>query len=297
MKRKVDALLRLIRYREFIWFVIVTTLLGAGAANGDWGWRLAGILVANWLAVAFAFMINDVEDAPEDALDPAKVKRNPVSAADLSARAARIASFSAALLAVFTYALIGFWPFITGISCLILGFLYSWRRVRLKTIPFIDMLAHCLMLAGLQFLAAYFTFEPSDPGRWLFPFLFITAISLYGELFNELRDLEGDRNAGITHTATLLGARATHWLMLGILAAGVGSALAMVFLVRLFPTWVLLLLVVLAGFLILPALLRVRRSMTSIELQQSFQKPLEVAGAVSLLAQFFGAWAITLLKF
>jgi hypothetical protein len=48
------------------------------------------------------------------------------------------------------------------------------------------------MLAGLQFLTAYFTFEPSPPERWIPPFLFIVCISLYGELFNELRDLEED---------------------------------------------------------------------------------------------------------
>lgn len=296
VRHKINSFLRLTRYREFLYFVIVTTLLGANTTNGFWGWRLAGVLVANWLAVAFAFMINDVEDAPEDALNPAKAKRNPVSASDLSPQSARIASFVIALLAALTYALLGFRPFSAGLICLVIGFFYSWRPVRLKTIPFLDMLSHCFMLAGLQFMAAYYTFEPKEPGRWLFPFLFIIAISLYGQLFNELRDLDEDIKAGLTHTASLLGARITFWLMMGIFSVGVGSALASIFVVRLIPGWVVLLLIFLAVIQIRPALFRIGQGQTAIELQQSFQKPLEIAAATALLIQFIGTWALKMLN-
>lgn len=295
MKRKLKGLVRLARCREYLWFVIITTLLGAKAANGHFGLNLMGVLVANWLAVGFAFMINDVEDAPDDALDPQKVKRNPVSAADLSPRAGWAASLVVAGLSALAYGLLGFWPFVVGSCCLVIGFLYSWRPVRLKNIAFLDMLSHCLMLAGLQFLAAYFTFEQTGPDRWLAPFLFIVAISLYGELFNELRDLEGDLKAGLTHTASLLGARITYWLMMAVFFAGIGSALVTVFVVRLIPAWVLLLLVALAAVLITPPLFKLRQNKSHLELQQSFQKPLEIAAALALLSEFIILWALPLL--
>ena len=59
-------------------------------------------------------MINDVEDAPDDALDPAKVKRNPVSAADLAARTGLLASVGVAIAAGLVCAALGIWPWLWG---------------------------------------------------------------------------------------------------------------------------------------------------------------------------------------
>src|SRR5258708_24481509 len=205
------------------------------------GWKLVGVVTANLLTVAFAFMINDVEDAPDDALDPAKVMRNPVSAADLSVRTGRLASIGVGLAAAGVYAFLGGWPLITGLSCLVIAYFYSWRRVRLKSRPIADLLSHGLMLAGLQFLSAYLTFEPVPFSRWIYPFMFVVGISLYGELFNELRDLKGDQEAGITHTANLIGYRAAYILMFALLLTGVGSAFVTVFVIHLIPLWVVLL--------------------------------------------------------
>jgi 4-hydroxybenzoate polyprenyltransferase len=219
----------LTRYKEYPFFVTITSLLAAAAAHGTLGWKLIGVLSANLLAVAFAFMINDVEDAPDDALDPAKVGRNPVSAADISARTGRLASFGVALAAGLVYAFLGLWPFITGLSCLVIAYLYSWRRVRLKSMPFADLASHCLILAGLQYLAAYFSFAPAPFSRWVYPFIFVVAFSLYGELFNELRDLKGDQEAGITHTANLIGQRAASWLMIGLGLTGIVSGVITIY--------------------------------------------------------------------
>ncbi|MCX7669881.1 MAG: UbiA family prenyltransferase, partial [Anaerolineae bacterium] len=194
------GVLRLTRYREYIWFVVVSTCLGTIAAYGAFGWKLAVVLLANELAVSFAFMINDVEDAADDALDAAKAQRNPVSAGLLSPGMAYGASFLAALLAVGLYAVLGRWPLLIGLSCLLLAFFYSWRPVRLKAMPLADLISHALMLAGLQFAAAYVTFSLTLGPRFFWPFVMAVAISMYGELFNELRDLEGDRRAGVMHT-------------------------------------------------------------------------------------------------
>jgi len=287
----VNGLVRLTRYKEYPFFVMVTSLLGVSAGNGFFGWKFVGVLAANTLAVAFAFMINDVEDAPDDALDPVKAERNPVSAADLSATTGRVASFGVALTAGILYSVLGLWPFVTGFSSLVIAYLYSWRRIRLKSMPFADLVSHCLMLAGFQFLSAYFTFEAAPLVRWLIPFIFILTISMYGELFQELRDLEVDRKAGVTHTTSLIGQRAAYWLMMGLFLIGVGSGLATIFIIRLLFTWSLLLLMIFAAILVVPALMRIRRHSSQLGMQQSFQKPIEIAAAFALVLQFVVPWA------
>jgi len=295
MKKQLGGILRLTRYREYLWFVIITTVLGAAVGRGAFGWRLIGVLVANWLAVGFAFMINDVQDAPDDALDPAKVSRNPVSCGDLSARLGTVASLVVATGAALLYAVLGVWPLVVGATCLILGYVYSWRCIRLKSVPVADLVSHGLMLAGLQFLAAYFTFGPGPAWRWMFPLTFIVAISLYGQLFNELRDFEGDVRAGVTHTASLLGRRVAHILMMTLLMIGVGSGAVTIFVLGLIPTWVLVIAVVLAAILLVRPLFKLRRHHSAVELQQPLQKPLEIGAAVAFAIWFVGPWVDSLL--
>lgn len=295
MRQQLNGARRLTRFREYVWFVLVTTLLGAAAGKGSFGVPLLIVVAANWLAVGFAFMINDVEDAPDDALDPAKHKRNPVSSGDLSPRYARFFSFGAAGLAALLYASLGWRPFLWGAACLVLAYIYSARWVRLKTIPGADLASHALMLAGLQFLTGYATFGGDPSWHWALPLAFVMSISVYGQLFNELRDLDGDRKAGVRHTASVLGLRTAHVLMMGCLAIGAMAGVLTVWVGHLIPGWVLLVMVGLAGLLSLPHLLNARRAQSAIQRQEPFQKPLEVAGAISLTAWFAGPSAVALL--
>jgi len=290
------ALIKLSRYKEYTFFVTVTTLLGIASAQGQIGWQFAGVWVANWLAVMFAFMINDVEDAADDALNPSKINRNPVSAGQISRRAATIASFVVAALSALIYYSLGYWPFILGTISLFLGFVYSWSKIRLKTMAFLDMASHCMMLAGLQFLPGYMAFDNRpDNFYWLFPFTFVTAISLYGELFNELRDLDGDLKAGLRHTAATIGPRLTYWLMLLVLAVGAYCGFVTIFLLGLIPTWVVILLISGALVLNIRPVYYARRKHNMIALQESFQKPLEIAAAFALSVQFAAPWAWAIL--
>lgn len=293
MTKNLRGIWRLTRFNEYVAFVAITTLLGAAANRGSLGWPLVGVLAANWLAVGFAFMINDVEDAPDDARDPAKAQRNPISAGILSARTGRVWSYRVAGMAAILFATLGPGPLAAGSACLLLGFLYSWRPIRLKAIPIIDLLSHAAMLAGLQFLAAYWIFADAAPGRWVFPALMILAFSLYGQLFNELRDLEGDLQAGVTHTASYLGPGATHWLMLVWLAIGIFAAFMTLVVEQLIPAWVLLLIIGLSGLLLWQRLARTGRGLSAINLHQAFQKPVEIAAAIALMIWFASPWLIT----
>lgn len=288
MVKHLGGVWRLTRFGEYASFVVVTTLLGAAAGRGTFGWLLIGVVAANWLAVGFAFMINDVEDAPDDALDPAKARRNPVSAGLLSPRPARAWSLLVAGLAAPLYAALGPGPFAAGSACLLLAWMYSWRPIRLKAIPVADLVSHAAMLAGLQFLAAYWAFEGGPPGHWVFPLLMVLAISLYGQLFNELRDLDGDLRAGVTHTASYFGPHATQVLMLACLALGVLCAAVTLFVLQLFPAWAVVLMVALAGVLLWRRRRRGIQARSTVQLHPAFHKPVEIAAAVALTAWFAG---------
>lgn len=296
MNKTFNALIRLTRYKEYIWFVIVTTLLGAAAAGGTLGWPLIAALIANELAVGFSFMINDVEDADDDALNPAKINRNPISAKDLTKRQGYIASFAVMFLSTLFYAMLGTIPFVIGIISLIVGLLYSWQRVRLKSMPFIDLITHCMMLAGFQFLPGYFAFTSTLNNLWLWPFLSVTSISMYGELFNELRDLTGDLEAGVKHTASVIGERATKALANVLLIIGVVAFAVTLFVVQLVPLWVLIVMAVLALLMTVPPVIRARKSTDMVQFQSSFQVPIQISGAIAMSIGFIVPWLNSVLR-
>ena len=296
MAGNIHAVWRLTRFQEYVSFVVITTLLGAAAGRGSLGWPLMVVLVANWLAVGFAFMVNDIEDAPDDAMTPAKARRNPVSSGDISPRFARVLSFTVAVVASMLYAALGVGPFLTGVACLALAYLYSSRRVRLKATPVADLVSHALILAGLQFLAAYLTFGGGTLARGASAFALVVAISLYGQLFNELRDFDGDLKAGVTHTASLLGRRTAYALMMAWLSIGVAAAAFSILVARLIPVWVILVTALLAGLFSWRRLPGLLHAQSTFELHSPLQKPVEIAAAVALLAWFAGPWAPSLIS-
>jgi 4-hydroxybenzoate polyprenyltransferase len=66
--------------------------------------RLLAVTAANILVVAYAFMINDIEDAPDDARDPDRAKRNPVSSGRISISTGYNACRAVALVTMLLYA-------------------------------------------------------------------------------------------------------------------------------------------------------------------------------------------------
>jgi 4-hydroxybenzoate polyprenyltransferase len=296
LRNKVRGLIRLTRYRDFLAFVTIDTLIGVIAAEGALSWKLILVLIANQLAVSFAFMINDVEDAEDDAINPAKLNRNPISCAAVTPRAGYIASFIFAGLAAIVYAFLGWVPFVLGIISLLIGFFYSWKPVRFKNIFLIDMLTHCFMLAGLQYLPAFYSFQTQMTIKGLIPLLFLLFFSLYGELFNELRDLEHDLKAGLRHTAAILGYKVTFWLMVAFALVGAVFGVITLFFVDLFPVWLLIIMVVLVLLFFIPPLLKIKEKKSQLELQLAFQEPIEHAATVAFGLYFLLPPVLRLLK-
>ncbi|MFC1466830.1 MAG: UbiA prenyltransferase family protein [Candidatus Brachytrichaceae bacterium NZ_4S206] len=285
MRRPAKGLLQLTRYKEYVLFVTVTTLLGAKLGGGTFDHRLLIVLVANILVVGFAFMYNDVEDAPDDALDTKKARRNPISAGMISPRIGKAACLVVSALVLGLYAMLGGMTFLLGALCLALAFLYSWRVARLKSVPVADLLSHGLSLAGLQFLCAYFAFDQGKPYSWLF-FLFVTLISVYGELNNELRDIEVDRKAGIRHTADLIGVRWTKLLMVASLVCAI--ALLVVFLaMEMIPRWLMIVPLVVTPMLFAEQLWNlIRREANVMDDRETMHDPAILVGLITCVIWF-----------
>lgn len=238
-KRRLRGLVRLTRWREFVTFVVPLTVLGALLATRAnailLDWRLPAIIIANVMAVGYAFMINDIEDAPDDARDQARAARNPVACGEISVAFGHAACRVLALATLLLYASGGPAVFLIGLLTLLLAHLYSWRPVRLKAWPVTDVVSHSLMLSGLLLLAGYFLYDTQPGAVWLVAAA-VTLFSVYGQLYNQLRDLEMDRAAGLQNTAILLGtvnARRAMYLAIGLAALCLLAAAAR----QVFPLW------------------------------------------------------------
>lgn len=235
-----SGLLRLTRWQEHIPFTIPATLLGVNMAVRDGltlDGRILGVLAANILAVAFAFMINDIEDAPDDARQQDRAARNVVTCGAISPRAGWQAATLVAAGAGVLFAASGRETALAGILTLGLGFLYSWRGIRLKAWPLIDVVSHALMLSSLLFLAGYLAYDNTLGRAWLVA-LMVGLISAYGQLYNQWRDEAMDRAAGLRNTAHFLGQRRTQLTMYACLI-GAGVCLIITVLMGMWPLWLI----------------------------------------------------------
>jgi 4-hydroxybenzoate polyprenyltransferase len=239
MREQTKGLIQLTRWKEYVPFVIPLTVVGALLAarpnNVLLDWRLVAVTLANILAVAYAFMINDIEDAPDDARDPARAARNPISSGKIGIGVGYAACRLVAAVTLVLYALGGGYVLVIGVGTLLLSHLYSWRPVRLKAWPVTDVVSHSLMLSGLLVVAGYFIYH-QDPGIVWFVAAGATLVSVYGQLYNQLRDYEMDKAAGLNNTAIILGENNTRRAMyLAVVLAGVCLLVAIV--QGVFPFW------------------------------------------------------------
>jgi 1,4-dihydroxy-2-naphthoate octaprenyltransferase len=146
------------------------------------------------------------------------------------------------------------------------------------------------MLAGLQFIASYVTFTAVLGPRFSWPLAMVLAISAYGELYNELRDLEGDLKAGVAHTASKLGADGARQLATACALAGLFAAFVALFFVQLVPLWVMGLSAGVAALLLVRPVRRFRWGNTFVTSQAPFHKPVEIGAALALSVRVIGPW-------
>lgn len=240
LEEKLDAVVKLSRWREHVPFTIPLTLLGAllalQASGSSIDWRLVLVMMGNILAVAFAFIINDIEDAPDDALNARKKARNVVSNGTLNRKEGMFLCWLTVAASLALYAFGGLWVMIWGGITLILSYLYSAHPFRLKARPITDVTSHALMLSGLLVMTGYFTYDAA-PGYAWYVIAAATLVSAYGQFYNQVDDYEVDKQAGLKNTVVLLGKPLTMLLMYGSL---VGAAMCMSLAIwnGLFPMWI-----------------------------------------------------------
>lgn len=286
MKNSLKGLLRLTHFNEYAWFVVITTILGITSAKGQLTWQFVTVLVANLLAVGFAFMVNDIENAPDDAVSTAKVIHNPIASGLLTPKTARLGAFSAAIFAIMLFALLGWLPLLFGLLGLVFGYLYSARAIQLKSIAFLNLLAQVLMLAGLQFLTGYFSFQSVLTRHWYWPFIFVLTISLYAELRYGTFKIK----QAVDRTANTPEGRASHVLILAVVLIGLFSGYMSFITLNLIPLWVILILLVLTAIFLIPLIIRSRNREIRPSLKTSLLTPLERAAAIALVCQYLLPW-------
>ena len=282
------ALLGLSRWREHIPFTLAATVLGIDMAAEQHARvpdeRAIIAILGAILAVTFAFMINDLEDAPDDARDPARRAQNVIASGALAPRPGWIVAGLVALTALLLFALLNPEAAACGALILALSWLYSWRPVRLKAWPLVDVVSHALMLSTLLFLTGYLALDPAPEQAWGVA-IAVGFISAYGQLYNQGRDFAADRAAGLRNTAHVLGYRRTIRAMYACL---IGAILILGWSVwlGLWPLWLVVLMA-----LALPMLTRLRRradmrGTTAIDLSGRLQVAAMIGANILVLCWF-----------
>ncbi len=182
---------------------------------------ILGLLV-NFAILAYAFVVNDCEDYADDAKDPKKALRNPISAKFISYKEAvwllRLTALLSVLISLVSGSLI---PIIIALSGLLAGHLYSWRVVRFKSIPVLDVLSHVYALAMVEVL--YFLSLPSSKvtlGSYLI-FIGVGFFSAGGCFYNQYRDFEVDQKTNIKNTAHYVSQNTVKYFAIGGYVVGV----------------------------------------------------------------------------
>lgn len=239
LSSKFNAVIRLTRWREHVPYTIPLVVAGAMLAvhlsDATLDWRLLAVVLANILAMAFAFVINDVEDAPDDALNPAKKEHNVISSGLLTRREGILLSVATFVVSLALYAVGGVWSLGVGAATLILCYLYSAYPFRFKARPITDVTSHALMLSGLIILSGYWSYSQEVNIAWLV-IIAATLFSAYGQFYNQIEDYEVDKEAGLKNTVVLIGKQNTTFLMYGSI---LGAAICMILAAAngAFPAW------------------------------------------------------------
>ncbi len=222
IKKLIIAFIRLSRIRtifEYYWWVLIVSIIASGLHLTLINYVLATLITIS--IHAYSFIVNDCEDADDDSMDSKKAKRNPVSSGFITYRQGililQLTSFPALIL---SYVISGPVGVIVILSAIFAGHLYSWKRVRLKSLPFIDLVSHAYALGMFQVL--YFMILPGaeiSVGSFLI-FYGIGLFSSGGALYNQLRDHEVDQKSGLNNTTNVIGYDRSRLLAMGLYSVG-----------------------------------------------------------------------------
>lgn len=297
MKKTLLAYYHLLRPREYLFFTLTYTLLGAAATQSPFGWRWVLVFLANFFAVAFAFVFNQITDAPLDALsesDP--TVRNPIASGEFSFTVSQISAVFLFVMSIILYALLGWKTLLAGLLTLAIGVLYSWGGLRLKGIALLDLSAHCWLLATPIFLTSFFAQESYSGSTLSFLLPFVLFISLFGQLTHESRNIPKLGLAQPRHSVLIHQRSRVHLLMMIFLSIGSICGVIALFIQQVIPIWVTFLWFLLSCILILPSLIRTARNPNIFYPQPALHTELEKAAAYALLANILAEILIRIIN-
>ena len=290
VKSKTQALFLFSGISECGFTAAAAVLLGATAAGAGLDWRLVVALLANGLALSFAFMIARLEESPEDALDSSRSAGNPVASGGLTplqgTRAALVFALGALGLSVF----LGNQSFLYTLMTLVLGLAYSHHSVQLKKIAGLDLASHGLLFGGFQFLSAYDAFLNVSSSPLLFPLSFVVFLSIYWQIEQQIRSMPLDWERGFRNTALSLGYRRSQTLAIVFLCIAVACGILAFAPLKILPAWVLVMFIILTLIMLLPLFARLHSEPAyKGEIQSTIRQALEKAATISLAVYFLAA--------
>ncbi len=167
------------------------------------------LLVAAIISLAihcYSFIVNDLEDAEDDALDEKKKLRNPISAGLISyTEGLAILKFTAAFALILSFFIGGVNTLMISFAAILAGHFYSWKPIRFKSYPIFDIVSHSFALAAFQ--PILFNTFPGGSFSETFWFVYfgVTLVSIGGALYNQLRDYNVDVASNLNNFTITFG--------------------------------------------------------------------------------------------
>jgi len=198
-----NIMLRLTRIRKLLpKLVLIFPLIFIISPQNFFSYKTVIVFLANGFLTFSGFIINDVEDADDDCHD--LEKRNPFANGELTKKQGYLIAFPLFFIGLSLLLAISYLVFLVGSILSLVGFLYSWRPIRLKSIPVVDLISHAIGVGVLQFSTTYFAFRLLD--LFFISFLMmIIPFSIASDIFQELRDFNADKEGGVNNTVQKLG--------------------------------------------------------------------------------------------
>lgn len=221
-KAKLQGFYKLTRIRTIMEFYPILIVLGFVATKSAINLYSIITTISILLTLVAAFIINDVVDSDDDAKDPKKVNRNPISAGIISKQEGFNFYLLFAAVGVLILLFINLHTLLLGIITTVIGYLYSAKPIRLKSRPIVDLLSHGFFLAAA--IVLMFTYLPNATGS-INTGLIVAGVYLFsigGDLYNELRDWVVDRETGLKNTSHFLGIKASKLLSYILYTLGIG---------------------------------------------------------------------------
>lgn len=219
------AMVRNLRAERILHYVVMFALgvliaLSAGAGIGGAFFDVVTIVVAVCSMIAacmFAIITNDLED---ESIDRISNTDRPLVTGALTREVMKDGALVALLLTLFGGLALGSYALFWLSTFTAAYYVYSVSPLRLKRVPILS--SFLIGIASIAFMLLGFYLVSLDQTYAAFPerivFLVVAFMTLFSN-FRDLKDIEGDRAAGIKTLPVLLGDRRARRVM-GIMTVG-----------------------------------------------------------------------------